>query len=170
MTTHTDAPATRPSDFRHRTSLQVRFRDLDAFGHVNNAVFATYAELARIRYLLDVLEPAEPFERMPLILARLELDFRSPIQFGEEVVIETRVDRIGRTSFAMTHRMSAGTEGRLVADLRTVLVAYDYASTRPIPVPDAWRARMSSFEGVALDASPTAQTDATRPLAAGSAG
>jgi acyl-CoA thioester hydrolase len=56
--------------YRHRTTLQVRFRDIDAFKHVNNAVFFSYVEQARIRYLLDVLEPDRPFDRLPLILAR----------------------------------------------------------------------------------------------------
>ena len=159
MTTQSDDQA-RPVEFRHRTSLQVRFRDTDAFAHVNNAVFASYAELARIRYLLDVLRPESPFDRMPLILARLELDFRSPILFGEEVTIETRVDRVGRTSFAMSHRMIAG-EGRLAAEVTSVLVAYDYDAARPMPVPDAWRASFAAFEERPLD------TDASRPLAAG---
>ncbi|HUH16545.1 MAG TPA: thioesterase family protein [Methylomirabilota bacterium] len=131
-------------EFRHRTSVQVRFRDIDAFGHVNNAVFFSYVELARIRYLLDVLKPDQPFDRLPLILARVELDFRSPITFGEEVSVETRVDRVGRTSFAMSHRMTAGPEGRLAADVQTVLVTYDYETARPMPVPDEWRARMAS--------------------------
>ena len=99
--------------FRHRTTLQVRFRDIDAFGHVNNAVFFSYLELARIRYLLEVLQPDEPIQRLPLILARVELDFRSPITFGEDVVVETRVDHVGRTSFGMQHRMTAGPDGRL---------------------------------------------------------
>lgn len=161
MTNESDAMA-RPVEFRHRSSLQVRFRDTDAFGHVNNAVFASYTELARIRYLLDVLRPEKPFDRMPLILARLEIDFRSPVQFGEEVVVETRVDRIGRTSFAMSHRMTAG-EGRLAAEMSSVLVAYDYAAARPMPVPDAWRARLAAFEERSLN------TDAARPLAAGTA-
>lgn len=131
-------------EFRHRTSVQVRFRDIDAFGHVNNAVFFSYVELARIRYLLDVLKPEEPFDRLPLILARVELDFRSPIAFGEEVSVETRVNRVGRTSFAMSHRMTAGPEGRLAADVQTVLVVYDYEAARPMPVPDEWRTRMAS--------------------------
>jgi len=135
--------------FRHRASLQVRFRDIDAFGHVNNAVFFSYVELARIRYLLDVLRPETSFDELPLILARVELDFRSPIQFGDEVAVETRVDSIGRTSFRMTHRMTAGTGGdaRLAADVQTVLVAYDYAGARPIQVPDDWRRRIGDFEG-----------------------
>jgi acyl-CoA thioester hydrolase len=139
-------------EFRHRTPLQVRFRDTDAFGHVNNAVFFTYIELARIRYLLDVLQPAEPFERMPLILARVELDFRSPIMFGEDVEVATQVDRIGRSSIAMSHRLTAGTDGRLVGEAQSVLVTYDYAAARPMPVPDEWRSRIAQHEGRPLEA------------------
>jgi acyl-CoA thioester hydrolase len=146
--------------FRHRTTLQVRFRDTDAFGHVNNAVFASYAELARVRYLIDVLRPVERFDRMPLILARLELDFRSPIEFGEDVVVETRVDGIGTTSFAMSHRMTAGPNARLVGEMQTVLVTYDYEASQPIPVPAAWRERFETHEGRNL------ATDAPRPHAA----
>jgi acyl-CoA thioester hydrolase len=131
---------------RHRTPLQVRFRDTDAFGHVNNAVFFSYLELARIRYLLDILEPEEPFDRLPLILARVELDFRSPIQFGEEVEVETQVGRIGRSSIAMSHRMTAGADHRLVGEAQSVLVTYDYAIARPMPVPDEWRRRIGEYE------------------------
>jgi len=150
-------------EFRHRTTLQVRFRDIDAFGHVNNAVFLSYAELARIRYLLDVLRPDQPFDRLPLILARVELDFRSPIQFGEEVLVETRVDRVGRTSFAMSHRMTAGAEGRLVGDLQTVLVVYDYRAARPMPVPGAWREAFAAQEGPSLEADAPRREPAAAP-------
>jgi acyl-CoA thioester hydrolase len=136
-------------ELRHRTPLQVRFRDTDAFGHVNNAVFFSYIELARIRYFLDVLDPSEPFDRLPLILARVELDFRSPIMFGEAVEVETRVDRMGRSSIAMSHRMTAG--GRLVGEAQSVLVTYDYEIARPMPVPDDWRAKFAAYEGRELE-------------------
>ena len=141
-------------ELRHRTPLQVRFRDTDAFGHVNNAVFFTYIELARIRYFLDVLQPEAPFERMPLILARVELDFRSPIMFGEEVEVETQVDRIGRSSIAMSHRMTAGADRRLVGEAQSVLVTYDYEAARPMPVPDEWRAKFAAYEGRSLEDQP----------------
>jgi acyl-CoA thioester hydrolase len=139
-------------EFRHRTPLQVRFRDTDAFGHVNNAVFFTYIELARIRYLLDVLRPPEPFDRMPLILARVELDFRSPIMFGEDVEVATQVDRIGRSSIAMSHRMTAGADRRLVGEAQSVLVTYDYSVAQPMPVPDDWRRKITRHEGRELEA------------------
>lgn len=140
--------------FRHHTRLEVRFRDIDAFGHVNNAAFVTYLEQARIRYLIDNLEIETP-QHLPLILAAIQVDFRAPILFGQEVVIGTRVDWIGNTSLSMSHRMTAGTDSdganRLVAEAATVLVAYDYATERPIRVPDPWRAAFAEYEGRSLE-------------------
>ena len=131
--------------FRHRTQLEVRFRDIDAFGHVNNAAFVTYLEQARIRYLIDNLQ-VDTVQHLPLILAAIQVDFRAPILFGQDVEIGTRVDWIGNTSFSMSHRMTAGGKDRLAADANTVLVAYDYAAERPIPVPNAWREAFTTYE------------------------
>jgi acyl-CoA thioesterase FadM len=74
--------------------------------------------------------------------------------------VETRVNRIGRSSLGMSHRMTAGADGRLVGDVRTVLVTYDYQASAPIPVPDEWRARIAEHEGRVPG------TDAPRPAAA----
>ena len=136
--------------FRHRTRLEVRFRDIDAFEHVNNASFFTYIEEARIKYILEVLKIAE-VERLPLILAAVQIDFRKPILFGQVVEIGTRVDWIGRTSFSMSHRLTATPDDRLVAEAATVLVAYDYAAAGAMPVPDAWRSAFGAWEGRDLD-------------------
>lgn len=140
--------------FRHRTRLEVRFRDIDAFGHVNNAAFVTYLEQARIRYLIDNLHVDTP-QHLPLILAALQVDFRAPILFGQEVEIGTRVDWVANTSFSLSHRMTAGTgpdaSDRLAAEATTVLVAYDYASERPIRVPDPWRVAFADYEGRSLE-------------------
>lgn len=133
-------------EFRHRTRLEVRFRDIDAFRHVNNAAFFTYIEQARIRYLCDLLK-VEAVERLPLILAAVQIDFRSPILYGQEVEIGTRVDWIGRTSFSMSHHLTATPQGRVVAEADTILVAYDYATEQPMPVPDAWRVAFATWEG-----------------------
>lgn len=132
--------------FRHRTTIQVRFRDTDSFGHVNNAVFFSYAELARIRYFVDLLQPERGFEGMPLILARVECDFRSPILFGQEITVQTRVDRIGRSSIAMSHRMTATPDDRVVGEVQSVLVTYNYTAARSVPVPDDWRERIGAYE------------------------
>ena len=93
-------------DFRHRTRVEVRFRDIDAFGHVNNAVVSSYLELARIRYLVDVLQ-VEPIGVMPLILAHISIDYRSPIFFSDIVEAGSRVDWLGTTSIGMSHEVTA---------------------------------------------------------------
>ena len=140
--------------FRHRTRLEVRFRDIDAFGHVNNSTFVTYLEQARIRYLIDVLQ-VDMVQRLPLILAALQVDFQAPILFGQDVEIGTQVDWIGNTSFHVSHRMTAGPAGHptdhLVAEAQTVLVAYDYSTERPIRVPQEWRRAFAGYEDRSLD-------------------
>jgi acyl-CoA thioester hydrolase len=136
-------------DFRHRTRVEVRFRDIDAFGHVNNAVVSSYLELARIRYLVDVLR-VEPVGRMPLILAMIKIDYLSPIFFGDDVGVASRVDWLGTSSIAMSHVMNAG-EVRELARASSVLVAYDYDQARPMPVPDEWRSALATYEGRSLE-------------------
>lgn len=75
--------------------LAVRFRDVDANGHVNNAVYATYTEQARMRYVDEVA--GADLEVTGLVLATLEIDVRRPIEFGETVTVATRVPDVGTT-------------------------------------------------------------------------
>lgn len=114
----------------------VRFNDLDGMGHVNNAVYSTYLEQARLAWFGQD-------ERMPLedvILARTEIDFRSPLSVGEVVEIGVRLSRLGTKSFELEYEMRAG--GRLVAEAKSVLVGYDYEHARSIEVPARWRQRL----------------------------
>lgn len=133
-------------EFRHRTRVEVRFRDLDAFGHVNNAVTTSYVEHGRIRYLRDVLG-FSPVGEMPMIMAMIQVDYVTPIFFGESVEIASRVDWIGTTSLGMSHRLTAGEDEHEVARATSVLVAYDYAESKPMPVPQDWRATLAEYEG-----------------------
>lgn len=139
--------------FRHHTRVEVRFRDIDAFGHVNNSAFVTYLEQARVRFLIDTIQ-VDVIQSLPVILAALHVDFRAPILFGQEIEIGTRVDWIGNTSFSMSHEMTARTDDgttRVVAQASTILVAYDYGTEQPIPVPEPWRAAFLAHEGRSLE-------------------
>ena len=136
-------------EFRHRTRVEVRFRDVDAFGHVNNAVVSSYVEHGRIRYLRDVLGLRPPVT-MAMILAMIKVEYETPIFFGETVEVASRVDWIGRTSLSMSHRLTDADDEHELARATSVLVAYDYPSARPKPVPDEWRAKLAAHEGRAL--------------------
>ena len=139
-------------DFRHRTSVQIRFRDIDAFGHVNNAVVSSYVEQARVTYLRDVLDldPIGPEDRMPLILAMIQVEYLSPIFLEDRLDIGSRVDWVGNTSIGMSHELRAE-GGRDLARSSSVLVSYDYAQARPMPVPDDWRTALRTQEGRSLE-------------------
>jgi acyl-CoA thioester hydrolase len=126
-------------DFVHRET--VRFRDLDAKGHVNNAVFLTYMESARVAFLLE-LGAASGLEDLSFIVARVEIDFRTPIAFGQEVEIGVRATRFGSKSFDLEYELRAG--GRLAAEAKSVCVGYDYGTGETVPIPDAWRERLAA--------------------------
>ena len=137
-------------DFRHRTRVDVRLGDLDPFGHVNNAVVASYVEQGRVLYLRDVLGTGVDPVSMPFILAMLKIDYLAQIQFSDSVEVGTRVDWIGRTSIGMSHRLT-GRESRELARSESVLVTFDYGTDTPMPVSDEWRAAMASYEGRSLE-------------------
>jgi acyl-CoA thioester hydrolase len=121
----------------------VRFRDLDPMGHVNNAVFLTYMESARTAYLLET-GAASGLHDIPIIVARVELDFRSPAELGEEIAITVRPGRFGTKSFELEYELRA--DGRLVAEGKSVCVGYDYDRRETVAIPGELRRRL---EGVA---------------------
>ena len=141
---------------RHQVEIVVRFADTDAMGHVNNAVYLTYCEIARIRYWTDIT--GEPIHlgtqgAESLILAEARITYRAPAFHGEVVTVETRATRIGRSSFTLEHRLLAcvkGDEPRLVAVSESILVRYDYASGRPVALSEAHATAIEDFEGQSL--------------------
>ena len=125
--------------FVHRE--HVRFRDLDAMGHVNNAVFLTYIESARVAFLQH-LGAATTVEEMSIIVARIEIDFRAPVGFGDEVEIAVHTSRFGEKSFDLDYELRVG--GKVVARAKSVLVSYDYGRGEAVELPDAWREKLAA--------------------------
>jgi acyl-CoA thioester hydrolase len=145
-----------PGDFAHRVSIDVRFADTDAMGHVNNAVYLTYCEMARIRYWSDVTgEPlaARHHGAESLILAEARITYRAQVFHTDAVTVETRATKIGRSSFILEHRLTAcepGGDPRLVAVSDSVMVRYDYTVGHASPLDDRFVEAMEAFEGHAL--------------------
>jgi acyl-CoA thioester hydrolase len=150
-----------PGDFAHRYPVEVRLSDTDAMGHVNNARYLTYVEIARVAYYEQVIGKPLPLgyhgAEEGMILAEATMTFRSQAYFGETLTVESRVERIGNTSFVMSHRITAPESrfgpARLVATSVGTLVSYDYGTDSPIPVPDEWREAIAAYEGWPASAS-----------------
>ncbi len=127
-------------DIEHE--IEVRFRDCDAMGHVNNAVYLTYLEQARIvawgRIAGNLALP------LPMILARAECDYAAPLTLGDRVLIRLGVSAVGRTSFTLEYELLNARTRQLVATARTVQVMYDYTAGKPVPISDELRARLTA--------------------------
>jgi acyl-CoA thioester hydrolase len=130
--------------FRFVYAQEVGFRDLDVFGHVNNAVYLTYIESARIGYMREVLG-IESLDDLLVIVAKVNIDFRTRATLGEILEVGTRTSRIGTKSFDLDHEIR-GQDGRVVATAATTLVTFDYRGDTTMPVPDLWRERIATYE------------------------
>jgi len=129
------------NDWAYRHRLSVRFRDCDAMGHVNHAVYFTYLEQCRLTYWRERTGAPSPHTRV--ILARAECDYRAPAVFGDELEVRLTVGDIGRTSFTLVYEIVNVASGVMVATGKTVLVSYDYATAKPVPLTDVTRALLA---------------------------
>ena len=124
--------------------LPVRWRDLDAFNHVNNASYLTYLEESRLLWLSQVRGPWFDEAAMP-VLAASEINYRQPIAWPASLHVELRCERLGNSSLTLAHRIvDAADAQRLYSDGRVVLVWMNPASGRPVSLPLAVRAAAGS--------------------------
>lgn len=130
------------TEFRYEIDVPVRFQDLDAVGHVNNATYATFLEEARLSYMKEVLGVGA--EDSGTVIAHLELDYRRPITEDSHVTVAVRTGELGTSSIPMEYEIRF--EGEPVATAETVAVTVDDETGKPRPVPERWRSRLDSYE------------------------
>lgn len=133
-------------EFRFKVRQDVVLHDLDAFGHVNNAVYLTYIENARVAYFREVIG-VRTIEEIRNIMASVTIDFRAEIDYGDELEIGVRTERIGNKSFVLRYLLVLG-DGTVAAEATSTQVMFDYERRASIPVPEDWRRAISAHDGV----------------------
>ncbi len=123
---------------RFTTDIQMRFRDLDAMGHVNNAVYLSYCELARTQFYLKHAFKRSLHE-IDFILAHADIDFVSAAEWGDQIQVSVWPSQVGTTSFTLKYEVTDKGSGRLIARSSSVLVSYDYEKKQPKPIPPEFR-------------------------------
>jgi acyl-CoA thioester hydrolase len=129
--------------YRFVRPVELRFRDIDAVGHVNNVVYLTYMETARIQWWIEVTGHRD-FRNFGMILARTEIDYRAPASWGDRLEVGVRCASMRRSSFILEFRVAEPDGGRVFADARKVLVHYDYDAGRSLPLPPELREKLKS--------------------------
>jgi len=151
--------------FRFSHDAEAVFGDLDAMGHVNNVVFLRWIEAARIAYWIErtgqkthrgvprsggaSYEPGPGIMSgalIDMILARTEIDYRSPVSYGERLDVFVRTSLIRRSSLVFEYVVKARSDERVVAEAKTIVVCYDYGLKRSKPVPEDLKAAILALD------------------------
>ncbi len=128
------------SEYTYEVDVDVRLRDIDFMGHVNNAIYSTYLEQARAGYFAEVL--GESLVDADTVLANLTIDYVAPIDADDRVTVALRVSELGESSLPMAYEIRAN--GQRAATARTVQVIVDREQGCSRPIPSEWRERIRS--------------------------
>ncbi|RQG95430.1 acyl-CoA thioesterase [Natrarchaeobius chitinivorans] len=130
------------TSYNYETEIQTRYRDIDAMNHVNNAVYASYLEAARLEYFRDVV--GERLERTDTVIVRLAIDYTAPIELDQDVLVALGVDNIGESSITMEYEIRA--DGDVAATARTVQAIRDDDDGTSTSVPEHWQEQIACHE------------------------
>ena len=137
-------------NIRHSIPAQIRFSDVDQFGHVNNSVYFALYDLAKTTYVKDALGTVD-WGKEAIVVANINADFLSPIFFHDDIRIETTTTHLGNKSFTLLQRAVLASTGEVKCECHTVMVLYDIASLSPIVIPQEYKEAICTYEGKTLE-------------------
>lgn len=136
--------------FNHFMPAQIRFSDVDQFGHMNNSVYFSLYDLAKTTYFKDVFGMAEWGEQV-VVVANINANFYQSVFFSDEMEIATAAVHLGNKSFTLLQRAVAKNTGEVKCECRTVLVMYDLYTKEPMPIPQAYKDAICRYEGKTIE-------------------
>ena len=140
------------SNYKHKLKINVRFADLDAMQHVNNAAYLTYLEEARIDYFNTLFHRNKERLDFEAVVARIEIDYLRPVVLGDEIEVYTRISELGHKSVNVEHIIAIKKDSGIIkaATSVTKLVYYDYVSHTTMQIPEEAKKIISEFEGITI--------------------
>ncbi len=136
--------------FRHALPVQIRFNDVDQYGHMNNSSYFSLYDLAKTSYLRDVFGNKD-WHHIGIVVANINADFLAPVFFSDDLIIETTVIHLGHKSFTLLQRAINKASGVLKCQCRTVMVGYDVATKEPVELPADFKQAVCDYEGKSLE-------------------
>jgi acyl-CoA thioester hydrolase len=137
------------SEFKFHYPIQVRYGDLDPQWHVNNARYLTFMEQARFAYLVELdLWDGKSFLDLGLIIADAHISYLAPIVLGQKIQVAQRVSKLGNKSLTFEYLIQDEQTAQPLARGEIIAVSFDYHTHATRPLPDDWRKKISTYEGL----------------------
>ena len=137
--------------FHHVMPLQIRFNDVDKFGHVNNTVYFQFYDTTKTDYFASVCQGVD-WERVAIMVVRIEAEFLAQVKADSHIAGRTRVVKIGNKSFHLEQDLIDTDTQEVKSRCLSVMVLYDLEHQHTIPLPDEWRRAISNYDGVSYSA------------------
>lgn len=131
--------------FQHEMPAQLRFSDVDQFGHVNNSVYFSLFDTCKTKYIFDALGQ-ETFKDIGIVVAHINADFIAPIYYPDEIVIQTAVQHIGTKSFTLYQRVINNRTKEVKCVCQTVMVTFDLKNNKSIEIDQKFKVRLAEFD------------------------
>lgn len=132
--------------FHHALQAQLRFNDIDIFGHVNNSVYLQLLDLAKVRYFEQVLDGPVDWHSATVVVVNINASFYSPAYFDEPLTVLTAVGDMSEHSFILEQRILNPDNGDVKCIARTVMAGFDPATARGVAIPRVWVKSLLDFE------------------------
>ena len=132
-------------NFHHRMGVQIRFNDIDMFGHLNNSVYIQFFDMGKYAYFRQFMTDTFGSEPTAPVVANINCDFLEPTKIDERLEVLTAITEIADSSMVLQQRI-VSSAGRVKCTARTIMVNIDLATGRPTPVSDEWRKKITDYE------------------------
>lgn len=132
-------------NFRHRLPVQIRFNDVDMFGHLNNSVYLQFLDMGKYAYFRQFMADTFGSEPTAPVVANINCDFIEPTMIDESLEVLTAITDIADSSMVLDQRI-VNASGHVKCSARTIMVNIDLATGRPTTVSDLWRHRITNYE------------------------
>ncbi len=132
--------------FLHKTPIQIRFNDIDRMNHVNNSIYQNYFDLARTEYFNAVFEEKINWQEKAMVLAKITIEYINPILIDEEVIVRSKIYKLGNKSLQMQQEIVNKTTLEIKAKNDAVLVAFGLKENAAIDLPENWKNDIIKFE------------------------
>lgn len=131
---------------KHSIPIQLRFNDIDQFGHVNNSVYFSFYDLGKTNYFASVC-PHVDWNKDAIMVVHIDIDFREQIYASNRIAVQTTVTEIGNKSFHLYQRVVDLQTNQIKCECKSIMVTYDLENQCTKKFPDDWRTAISKFEG-----------------------
>ena len=137
----------RNNDFRHILPLQIRFNDVDKFGHVNNTIYFQFYDSGKTDYVSTVCKGYD-WNQYAIFVVKIEAEFFAQIKSDDRIAVRTRTAKLGNKSFHLVQEIFDVVTQEVKSRCMSIMVLYDLEHKQSMPFPDEWRRAISSYDGL----------------------